>query len=64
LVESVLAASYCVECAETPYLGVQGTYFGRAFNLRINLEPIPNTKQVEVIDTIRHQVRDIKEKQP
>jgi hypothetical protein len=64
LVESVLAASYCTECSETPYIGIKGTYFGKSFRLKLHLEPIPNTEPVEIIDTIKHQVRDIQEKQP
>jgi len=62
-VENLLASSYCIECSETPYIIVRGTYFGRAFSLRLHLEPIPNSEPVEIIDTIKHQVRDIKEKQ-
>ncbi len=64
LVESVLAASYCVECAETPHFIIRGTYLGESFRLKLHLEPIPNTEPMEVIDTIRQQLRDIKEKQP
>jgi hypothetical protein len=64
LTKGIVAASYCVECAETPSVEVRGTYFGRAFALRIHLEPVPGTPPVEVIDTIKQQVRDIQEKQP
>ena len=64
LAGSVVAASYCVECAETPYLDLRGTYLGRPFKLRLHLEPIPGTAPVEVIDTINMQVRKIKERQP
>lgn len=64
LAEGVVAASYCVECSETPYVGIKGTYLGKPFGLRLHLEPIPGTPPVEVIDTIKMQVRDIQEKQP
>lgn len=64
LAACVHAASFCTQCAETPHVGVRGTYLGRPFNLRIHLEPVPGTLPVEVIDTIKMQVRDIKEKQP
>jgi len=63
LVERVLAASYCVECAETPHMGVRGTYFGESFRLKLHLEPIPNTEPVEIIDTLKQQVRAIQERQ-
>ena len=64
LVQSVVASSYCVECSETPYVGIKGTYLGKPFELRLHLEPIPGTPPVEVIDTIKMQVRDIRENQP
>lgn len=64
LTEGVMAASYCTQCAETRSLDLRGTYLGRPFKLRLHLEPIPGTPPVEVIDTIKQQVRDIKEKQP
>lgn len=63
LVESILASSYCIECSETPYIGIKGSYFGESFRLKLHLEPIPNSEPVEIIDTIKQQVRDIKEKQ-
>lgn len=64
LVESVNAASFCVECNETPYVGVRGTYFAKPFNLRVHLEPIPGSTPVEAIDILKGQVRAIEEKQP
>lgn len=63
LIESIMAMSYCVECAETPHFLITGSYFGESFRLKLHLEPIPATVPVEVIDTIRQQLRDIKEKQ-
>lgn len=62
--ESILASSYCVGCAETPYVDLRGTYFGKAFSLRLHLEPIPGTTPVEIIDTLKQHVRDIKENPP
>lgn len=63
-VESILASSYCIECSETPCIGIKGSYFGESFRLKLHLEPIPNSESVEIIDTIKEQVRDIQEKQP
>lgn len=63
LSDSILAASYCIECSETPYIGIKGSYFGKPFRLKLHLEPIPNTAPVEIIDTLKQQLRDIKEKQ-
>lgn len=62
-VVSVLAASYCVECAETPSILIKGSYFGDQFSLKLHLEPVPNTKPMEVIDVLKHQVQDIQERQ-
>ncbi len=62
LIESILASSYCIECSETPYIGIRGTYFGESFRLKLHLEPIPNSEPVEIIDTIKQQVREIQEK--
>jgi hypothetical protein len=64
LVETVLAASYCVECAETPHFLITGSYFGESFRLKLHLEPIPNSEPMEIIDMLKHRVRNITEKQP
>jgi hypothetical protein len=61
LVESLIAASFCTECNETPYIGIRGTYFSQPFALRIHLEPIPGSAPVEVIDMLTGQVRAIEE---
>src|SRR5690349_14089617 len=60
LIESILASSYCIECSETPYIGIKGSYFGESFRLKLHLEPIPKSEPVEIIDTIKQQVRVIK----
>ena len=64
LVDGLLASSYCQGCSDTPYLLVSGSYFGRAFSLRLHLEPIPGTAPVEIIDTLKNETRAITEKQP
>jgi len=56
--------SYCVECTPTPFFGVRGKYKGHPFVLMIHMEPIPQSKTVEVIDTLGDEVRAIKERQP
>lgn len=58
-VENVLAASYCTECNETPYIGITGTYYAKVFDLRILLEPVPRSAPVEALDTLTGQVRAI-----
>lgn len=57
LVENVAAASYCTQCVETPYVGIKGTYYAQAFDLRVHLEPVPGSAPVEVIDTLAGTVR-------
>ena len=56
--------TYCVECNPTPMFGVRGKYKGHPFVMMIYLEPIPQSKTVEVIDTLGDEVRAIKERQP
>lgn len=62
LVEGVLAASYCTQCSETPYIGIRGTFFGHPFDLKVHLEPFGG-EPVEIIDVLKNEVRDIKERQ-
>jgi hypothetical protein len=52
--------SYCIECTPTPFFGVRGKYKGRPFLLMVHLEPIADSKPVEVIDTNNNVVRAIK----
>lgn len=61
LVENVLVASYCTQCVETPYVGIKGSYYAQAFDLRVHLEPIPGSAPVEVIDFISGRIRAIAE---
>lgn len=58
-VESISAASVCNECNPTPALVVRGRYRGHQVCLKVLLEPIPGSAAVEVIDTIKFQVRDV-----
>lgn len=54
------AASYCVDCNATPIIAVRGRYQGQPFVMKLHLEPIPESEPVEVIDTIKNEVRAIK----
>lgn len=53
--------TYCLECNQTPFVGVRGKYKGHPFVLMIHLEPIPESQTVEIIDTIKNETRAIKE---
>lgn len=55
--------SYCIECAPTPLVVVQGRFNGQAFLLKLHLEPTPDSKPVEIIDTLLNETRAIEEKQ-
>lgn len=58
-VDAMGAASYCVQCCPTPFVGFKGRFQGKPFFLRIGLEPIPDSKAVEIVDTVRNQVRPV-----
>jgi len=53
------AASYCLDCNATPIIGVRGRYQGQPFVLKLHLEPIPDSEPVEIIDTLKGEVRAI-----
>ena len=58
------AVSYCIECNNaTPIIAVRGRYQGVPFVMKLHLEPIPDSDPVEIIDTIKNEVRAIKGEQ-
>jgi hypothetical protein len=57
-VESISAASVCQQCCSTPALVIRGRYRGQWVSLKVLLEPIPGSAVVELIDTIRFEIRD------
>lgn len=57
------AVSYCVECNATPILAIRGRYLGQPFVMKLHLEPIPESEPVEIIDTLKGEVRAIEENQ-
>jgi hypothetical protein len=52
-------ASYLIEKNPTPFVGFKGRFKGKPFFLRISLEPIPDSKVLELVDAIRNQVRPV-----
>ena len=58
-VDVVGMASYCIQCSPTPFIEFKGRFKGKPFFLRISLEPIPDTKPLELVDAIRNQVRPV-----
>ena len=59
-VDAMGAASYCVQCSPTPFVGFKGRFKGKPIFLRISLEPIPDSTALELVDTVRNQVRPLK----
>jgi hypothetical protein len=53
------AVSYCVDCNATPIIAVRGRYQGQPFVMKLHLEPIPESEPVEIIDTLKGEVRAI-----
>jgi hypothetical protein len=60
-VEDYGACSACVDCNPRPILAIRGTYEGEPFALKVNLEPVPDTDPVERLDTIKQEIRPIKD---
>lgn len=58
-VDAMGAASYCIQCSPLPFVGFKGRFKGKPFFLRISLEPIPDSKALELVDAIRNQVRPV-----
>ena len=58
-VDAMGAASYCIQCSPTPFVGFKGRFKGKPCFLRISLEPIPDSKAMELVDTVRNQVRPV-----
>jgi len=58
-VDAMGMASYCIQHNPTPFVGFKGRFKGRPFFLRISLEPIPDSKPLEIVDTVRNQVRPV-----
>ena len=59
MVESISAASVCNECNPTPALVIRGRYRGHRLCLKVCLEPVPGSPVVEIIDTLRFEIRDL-----
>ncbi len=57
------AASYCIECNATPIIAVRRRFQSVPFVLKLHLEPIPDSEAVEIIDTLKGEVRAIEENQ-
>lgn len=58
-VDAVGMASHCVQCCPLPFVGFKGRYKGKPCFLRISLEPIPDSQPLELVDTVRNQVRPV-----
>ncbi len=58
-VNSVSAASICQQCSPTPALMIRGRYRGHRINLKVLLEPIPGSAVVEIIDTLKCEIRRV-----
>lgn len=58
-VENISAASMCNECNPTPALVIRGRYRGHRVSLKICMEPVPGSPVVELIDTLKGEIRDL-----
>ncbi len=55
------AMSMSADYEPIPFIGIVGRYFGEPFNLRIGLEPLPDSTPQEVVDTVLQVIRPINE---
>ena len=58
-IEEWAIASYCQECNEHPKLMGRGKFEGHPIYLHIFMEPVADTEPAEMLDTIKHQIRDM-----
>lgn len=57
IVEECGAMSFQESTNTRPFVGFVGSYKGQPFVFQLNLEPIPNTEPLEILDTIQDVVR-------
>ena len=57
VVEECGAMSYEEATNTRPFIGFVGSFKGQPFVFQLNLEPIPNTEPLEIVDTIQDIVR-------
>lgn len=60
-VEDFGAVSYCVDYSPTPAIPIRGTFRGLPFVLKLMLEPVPGSEPIEIVDTIKAELRTIRE---
>ena len=53
------AASYCTQSNPTPQVTIQGRYRGHRVSLKVLMEPLASQPVVEIIDTIKFEIRKI-----
>lgn len=58
-VEQFAVASYCNHCNPAPKVILVCKYKGHKFRLQVFLEPLAGTEVVEIIDTLRCEIRAI-----
>ena len=57
VVEECGAMSYEEATNTRPFIGIVGSFKGQPFVFQLNLEPIPDTEPLEIVDTIQDIVR-------
>ncbi len=56
-VTGVSAKSCCADCNPTPTITIRGAYRGHMLKLTVLLEPVPGSPVVEIIDTLKCEIR-------
>jgi len=52
--------SFCGDCNNCPKMMVKGKFEGHSFYLQIYMEPVADTEPVEILDTIKEEIREFK----
>ena len=53
--------SVCVECTQHPKIMARGKFQGHPIFLEVYLEPVADTEPVEIIDTLKQEIREMPE---
>jgi hypothetical protein len=58
------AVSFCIECNAAPMICIRGKFQGQPFVMKLSLEPDPDSDPLEIIDTLKQEVRAIERDEP
>ncbi len=60
-IEAFGCVSYCPDYSPTPSIPIRGTFREHPFVFRLMLEPVPGSEPIEIVDTLKAEIRTIRE---